>query len=145
MGRNNISQTDTIIANYHSMINYLKSVGIRPAAPPAFPGSGENTGTTNNTYVHLLNARLKAEFPEYYVEIDGVDLLQNFINHHNPASAGDLEDLANGVTPRSLRYDWLHPSQSLSNSVTPEYALHVGAEVNAEFVYQFMKRKGWVL
>ncbi|MFM4159148.1 hypothetical protein AB8R75_06650 [Klebsiella quasipneumoniae subsp. similipneumoniae] len=145
MGRNNISQTDTIIANYHSTINYLKSIGIRPVVPSTFPGSGENTGTNNNTYVHLLNSKLKDEFPEYFVEIDGVDLLQNFMNHHNPASPGDLEDIANGVTPRSLRYDWLHPSQSLSNSLTPEYALYVGAEVNAEFVYQFMKRKGWVL
>ena len=145
MGRNNISQTDVVVSNYHSAIKSLKNVGIRPVVIPQFPGSGESTGTNNNTYVHLLNARLKVELPEYYVEIDGVDLLQNFINHHNPTSAGDLEDIANGVTPRSLRYDWLHPSQSLSNSVTPEYAIYVGAEVNAEFVYQFMKRKGWVL
>ncbi|HHQ5724677.1 TPA: hypothetical protein ACSRGI_005619, partial [Klebsiella variicola subsp. variicola] len=73
------------------------------------------------------------------------DLLQNFMNHYNPTSPGDVEDINNGVTPRSLRYDNLHPSQSISGSVTPEYALYAGADVNAEFVYNFMKLKGWVL
>lgn len=145
MGRNNISQTDIILSNYRSMVKYLKPVGKRFVILPAFPGSGENTGTTNNNNVKYLNAALKAEFPEFYCQINGVDLLQNFMNHYNPAYAGDVEDIANGVTPRSLRYDWLHPSQSISNSLAPESAIAAGADVNAEFVYQFMKNKGWVL
>lgn len=38
--------------------------------------------------------------------------------------------------PRSLRYDDLHPSQVLQ-----ENALHIGADVNAEFIYQYLTKK----
>jgi len=147
LGRNNISQLDTIISNAIGMVEYLKNIGKRVVILPDFPGSGENTGTSASMQVANLNAALKARFPEYYCEIDGVDLLQNFINHHNPDFAGDVEDVTSGVTPRSLRYDWLHPSQGLSGngkSLSPENALYVGADVNAQFVYEFIKRKGWL-
>lgn len=142
--RNNITQDEQVIADSIAIASSLKNIGKRFIYLPDFPGAGENNGTANNLACKRLNATMKRLFPESYCEIDGVDLLQNFMNHHNPNSPGDLEDIANGVTPRSLRYDWLHPSQSLSNSLTPDYALYVGAEVNAEFVCQFMKRKGWV-
>lgn len=143
-GRNNISETNLIIENVRAMVKYLKSIGKRVIILPDFPGAGDVTGSTGGLAVKALNAALKAEFPEFYCEINGVDLLQNFINHHNPAYAGDLEDVANGVTPRTLRYDFLHPSQSIAGSVAPDYALYVGAEVNAEFVFQFIKSKGWL-
>ncbi|HCB0114783.1 TPA: hypothetical protein MYL73_005402, partial [Klebsiella pneumoniae] len=51
----------------------------------------------------------------------------------------DVEDIANGITPTSLRQDTLHPSQSLRPN-----ALFIGTEVNAIFVHQFMVSKGWL-
>lgn len=144
-GRNNISETERILSDAKGAVSFLKTVGKRFVILPEFPGGSEVTGTTNNTYVHTINNLYKQAFPENYCEIDGVDLLQNFMNHYNPAAPGDVEDINNGVTPRSLRYDTLHPSQSTAGSVTPEYALYAGADVNAEFVYNFMKLKGWVL
>ncbi|EMF0762625.1 hypothetical protein V2E84_002549 [Klebsiella variicola] len=145
LGRNNISEIDLIISNALAMVSWLKSVGKRFVILPDFPGGTEPTGSTNNNYVRILNNLYKQNFPDNYCQINGVDLLQNFMNHYNPTSPGDVEDINNGVTPRSLRYDNLHPSQSISGSVTPEYALYAGADVNAEFVYNFMKLKGWVL
>nr|DAH56195.1 MAG TPA: tail spike [Caudoviricetes sp.] len=144
-GRNNISEVDRVISNVQSMVDYLKPLGKRFVILPEFPSGTEPTGSTNNNYVKAVNGLYKARFPENYCEIDGVDLLANFMNHHNPAFAGDVEDVANGVTPRSLRYDSLHPSQSIAGSTSPENALYIGADVNAEFVYNFMKLKGWVL
>lgn len=144
-GRNNISEVDRILSNVQSMVDYLKPLGKRFVILPEFPGSSEPTGSTNNNYVKAVNSLYKERFPDNYCEINGVDLLANFMNHHNPAFAGDVEDVANGVTPRSLRYDYLHPSQSIAGSNSPENALYIGADVNAEFVYNFMKLKGWVL
>lgn len=144
-GRNNISEIDLIISNTLAMASWLKSIGKRFVILPEFPAGTEPTGSTNNNYVRILNNLYKQNFPDNYCQINGVDLLQNFMNQYNPTSPGDIEDINNGVTPRSLRYDNLHPSQSISGSVTPEYALYAGADVNAEFVYNFMKLKGWVL
>lgn len=144
-GRNNISEVDRILSNVQSMVDYLKPLGKRFVILPEFPSGSEPTGSTNNNYVKTVNSLYKERFPDNYCEINGVDLLDNFMNHHNPAFAGDVEDVTNGVTPRSLRYDSLHPSQSIAGSISPENALYIGADVNAEFVYNFMKLKGWVL
>ena len=67
-----------------------------------------------------------------------MDLLQNFKNHKNPAYPADVTDVSNGITPRSLRADNVHPSETLQTN-----ALYVGAQVNAEFIAAFIKSKGW--
>ncbi|HDK6061116.1 TPA: hypothetical protein M4Y67_002269 [Klebsiella pneumoniae] len=150
-GRNNISQTDTIMTNVHQAIARLTPMGIRLLFCSQFPAHDEPTGTSNNAAVLRLNQRLLDEVPEFYTHIDGVDMLQNFKNHHNPNFADDVADVASGLTPRTLRYDGLHPAQRVvagvtgnGNSLSPENALWVGADVNARFVYDVMKLKGWI-
>lgn len=105
---------------------------------PEFPYDTETTGTTAATNLAALNANLKTQFPNNYCEIGGIDLLQNFKNHQNTAYDNDVADVSNGITPRSLRSDNIHPSEDLQPN-----ALHVGAQVNAEFIAQFIKLKGW--
>ncbi|EGM1787267.1 hypothetical protein ILY44_000199 [Salmonella enterica subsp. enterica] len=105
---------------------------------PEFPYDTETTGTTGAINLNTLNSNMQAAFPDNYCQIDGVDLLQNFKSKYNPAYAGDVTDIANGITPRSLRSDNLHPSETLQAN-----ALYVGASVNASFIAQFIKRKGW--
>lgn len=144
LGRNNISELDLIMYDAIQMVEFLKSRGKRFVILPEFPGSSEPTGSAGNNNVLAINAMYKSRYPENYCEIDGVDLLQNFKNNHNPAYPDDVTDIANGVTPRSLRYDHLHPSQSKASSLAPDYALDAGANVNAIFVYNFMKLRGWV-
>lgn len=105
---------------------------------PEFPYETETTGTAGATTVSTYNSQLKAAYPNNYCEISGVDLLQNFKNNANPNYAADVTDVSNGVTPRSLRYDSLHPSR-----YRQENALRSGVQVNSEFVARFIKSKGW--
>lgn len=105
---------------------------------PEFPYATETTGTAGATTVSTYNAQLKAAYPNNYCQIGGVDLLDNFKNNYNPDYAQDVTDIANGVTPSSLRYDTLHPSRYRQAN-----ALRSGVQVNAEFVARFIKSKGW--
>lgn len=105
---------------------------------PEFPYETETTGTPGATTVNSYNAQLKATYPNNYCEISGVDMLQNFKNNANPNYPSDVSDVSNGVTPRSLRYDSLHPSR-----YRQENALRSGVQVNSEFVARFIKSKGW--
>ncbi|VTM70373.1 Uncharacterised protein [Raoultella planticola] len=138
-GRNNTTLWTEVLRNIQNIVDYLKPYGKRFVICPQFTQASEIRGTDGYQRVHTINAALKSAFPENYVEIDGVDLMQNFKNHYNPAYAQDVTDIANDTTPTSLRTDALHPSQVLR----PD-ALYIGAEVNANFIYQFMKLKGWV-
>ncbi|MEH8990254.1 hypothetical protein RAG39_02795 [Klebsiella quasipneumoniae subsp. quasipneumoniae] len=147
IGRNNLSQTDLIMENLISMVEYVKNIGQKIVILAEFNSSGEPTGSTGFNQMTELNRRYKEKYPEFYCEINGVDILQNFINNANPDSADDMSDVAAGLTPRSLRYDNLHPSQQISGnggSLTPDFALDYGANVNANFVYQFLMNKGWL-
>lgn len=147
IGRNNLSQTDLIMENLVSMVEYVKNIGQKIVILAEFNSSGEPTGSTGFNQMAELNRRYKEAYPEFYCEINGVDILQNFINNANPDSPDDMSDVAAGLTPRSLRYDNLHPSQQISGnggSLTPELALDYGANVNANFVYQFLMNKGWL-
>ncbi|MGV0085916.1 hypothetical protein EEAAV_18915 [Rahnella aceris] len=138
-GRNNTTLWTEVLRNIKNIVNYLKPYGKRFVVCPQFTQSTETRGTDGYQRIHTINAALKEEFPNNYVEIDGVDLMQNFKNHYNPAYAQDVTDIANDTTPTSLRTDALHPSQVLQSN-----ALYIGAEVNANFIYQFMRLKGWV-
>lgn len=149
LARNNISDTDLIISNYKSIIDSLKTKVKRFIIMPEFPTALETTGTDGAAQVALINSTIKSLYPENYCEIDGVDALQNFINHYNPEYAGDVEDKNNGIQPRTLRYDNLHPSQSKTvgaNGASPyaEFALVIGAEVNGIMIENFSTIRGWI-
>ncbi|AMY87457.1 right-handed parallel beta-helix repeat-containing protein [Salmonella enterica subsp. enterica serovar Anatum] len=124
-----VSELHTMVANMHTQ---------RFVICPEFPYDTETTGTTGATNLAALNNNLKSAFPDNYCQISGVDLLQNFKSKYNPSYAGDVTDIANGITPRSLRADDLHPSETLQPN-----GLYVGAKVNADFIAQFIKSKGW--
>lgn len=112
-----------------------------------FNSSSEPTGSTGFNKMTELNHRYQDKYPDFYCAIGNVDIRQNFINNANPASSGDMEDVAAGLTPRSLRYDPLHPSQQINGnggSLTPELALDYGANVNAIFTRDVLNNKGWL-
>lgn len=147
IGRNNLSETDLIMQGLVSMVEYVKNIGQKIVILAEFNSSGEPTGSAGFNQMTELNSRYKEKYPDFYCEIDGVDVLQNFINNANPDSPDDMSDVASGLTPRSLRYDNLHPSQQITGtggSLTPEFALDYGANVNANFVKQFLINKGWL-
>ena len=138
IGRNSVNPV-TVMPNLRKMISFLKTKTKKVVICPEFTSVTETTGTSNWNNVRDLNAAYKAEFPEFYCEIDGVDLLQNFINHANPDNPADVASVSSGTVPPSLTSDGLHPSKTLESG-----ALHIGSDVNAEFVYQFLLMKGWI-
>ncbi|HIE8893504.1 TPA: hypothetical protein ACXP4G_002921 [Klebsiella pneumoniae] len=147
IGRNNLSETDLIMQTLDSMVEYVKPIGEKIAILAEFNSSGEPTGSTGYNQMMELNNRYQDKYPDFYCAINGVDVRQNFINNANPDSPDDMSDVAAGLTPRSLRYDNLHPSQQITGnggSLTPEFALDYGANVNANFVKQFLINKGWL-
>ena len=141
IGRNNSAGIAQVISDLKAMVEKVKASSKYPriVVLADFMDAGQTNGTAGRAQIFSLNAAYKRAYPEYYCEIDGVDILQNFINHANPNYADDVTDVAAGTTPRSLRYDDLHPSQVLQ-----ENALHIGADVNAEFIVQFLTKKGWL-
>lgn len=144
IGRNNLSEKDLIISNLKSMVEYVKNIGQKIVILSEFNSATEPTGSAGYLQMQAINSAYKELYPDFYCEIGGVDVRQNFINYANPASANDMADVAAGLTPRSLRYDNLHPSQTIATSLDPAYALDAGANVNANFVYQFILSKGWL-
>ncbi len=147
IGRNNLSETDLIMQNLVSMVEYVKPIGEKIVILAEFNSSSEPTGSTGYNQMMELNGRYQDKYPDLYCGINGVDVRQNFINNANPNSPDDMSDVAAGLTPRSLRYDNLHPSQQITGnggSLTPEFALDYGANVNANFVKQFLINKGWL-
>lgn len=140
IGRNSLPNQRQIMADLQAVISKIERATENPkiVLMPEFPTSAETRGTPGWAQVNSVNRAYKKLYPEYYCEIDGTDALQNFKNHLNPALAGDLKDVENDITPRSLRDDDLHPSTSLRDG-----ALYIGAHVNAEFIYRFLKMKGW--
>ncbi|HIH9557469.1 TPA: hypothetical protein ACYVAV_002599 [Klebsiella pneumoniae] len=139
IGRNNASSIMQILSDMKAITDRLARQNRRFVVLPEFPMASEVIGTNGQAQVMYLNSELKRLYPGNYCEINGVDLLQNFKNHYNPDYPQDVEDIANGITPTSLRQDTLHPSQSLRPN-----ALFIGTEVNAIFVHQFMVSKGWL-
>lgn len=139
IGRNNASSIMQILSDMKAITDKLARQNRRFVVLPEFPIASEVIGTTGQAQVMYLNSELKRLYPGNYCEINGVDLLLNFKNHYNPDYPQDVEDIANGITPTSLRQDTLHPSQSLRPN-----ALFIGTEVNAIFVHQFMVSKGWL-
>ena len=79
-GRNNTTSVSEVVNNVKSIVSYLKPLGALPCICPQFTRGDETRGSAGYQRIHAINAGLKAAFPEYYCEIDGVDLLQNFKN-----------------------------------------------------------------
>ncbi|XFS19405.1 hypothetical protein AAHU28_08000 [Klebsiella pneumoniae] len=139
LGRNNATKQGQILSDARAIIAHLTAHHKRFVILPEFQMSSETKSTYGNGNILWLNRELKKLAPDNYCEIDGVDLLANFNAHYNPAYAQDVAAIANGITPTSLRQDSLHPSQKLQAN-----ALYIGADVNAQFVYQFLLKKGWL-
>ena len=139
LGRNNATQYGQVLSDAKAIIEHLTAHNKRFVLLPEFQMASEVKGTYGNGGILYLNSEYKKLAPDNYCEIDGVDLLANFNAHYNPAYAPDVTDIDNGITPRSLRQDSLHPSQTLQVN-----ALYIGADVNAQFVYQFLIKKGWL-
>ncbi|HCD3122762.1 TPA: hypothetical protein NBM68_005070, partial [Klebsiella pneumoniae] len=71
-GRNNTTSASEVVNNVKNIVSYLKPVGALPCICPQFTRGDETRGSAGYQRIHAINAGLKAAFPEYYCEIDGV-------------------------------------------------------------------------
>nr|HCF8281833.1 hypothetical protein [Klebsiella variicola subsp. variicola] len=73
-GRNNTTSVSEVVNNVINTVNYLKPIGKLPCICPQFTRADETRGSAGYQRIHAINAGLKAALPEFYCEIDGVDL-----------------------------------------------------------------------
>ncbi|PRD14059.1 hypothetical protein CQW29_18840, partial [Pantoea coffeiphila] len=132
IGRNNISNLAQIQYDLVAIVERMRSQHKRFVLCPEFTQTTETTGTTGYNNVYAVNAMYKSLYPENYCQIDGVDLLQNFRSHYNPALPDDVTAYNAGTVPPSLLNtgDTLHPNNA-------------GIAINAAFINQFLIKKGW--
>lgn len=110
-GRNSFKEVAPalIVASIRSMIDYLTPRVKRVVVMSIPPWVGEEFGTANRAKLDACNAAIQAAFPEFWLDISA------WLRTEQAATAAgitfvsdDLTDIANGLTPRSLRSDSGH-------------------------------------
>ncbi|QQR40382.1 SGNH/GDSL hydrolase family protein [Devosia rhizoryzae] len=100
VGRNNIADPDTVEADIAAMVQSLGHS--RYLVGSILNGEGEAMGSDEFDMIASLNADLAAQYGTRFV-----DLRAALMAAHDD-SAGDLQDVATGVPPRSLRSNAIH-------------------------------------
>ncbi|NKN34892.1 hypothetical protein HFC70_00830 [Agrobacterium sp. a22-2] len=103
-GRNDYIASATVKANIAAMIASLGHTRFLVAS--VLNASGEGTGSSALDTITALNADLAGLYGRRFV-----DLRAALLANHN-GSSGDLEDIAAGIPPRSLRSDNIHLSDA---------------------------------
>ncbi|PZE34024.1 hypothetical protein DEJ21_14335 [Curtobacterium sp. MCSS17_006] len=111
-GRNNLTDDPaTIVQQFREMLAWNRrnpNDHIILTIPAA---NGENAGTTNRTNIDAINAALRAAFPRNVVDWAAFLASQAALDLAGLTASGtDASDIANGITPQSLRNsgDLLH-------------------------------------
>lgn len=104
VGRNNINQQATIMADLAAMVAALASVGNTNFLILSVT-NGENEGNPSAAYTFItnINAAIAAAYPANYVNIRSY-----LVSQFNPAIPQDVIDHAADTTPYSLRRDDIH-------------------------------------
>jgi hypothetical protein len=124
MGRNNIGSPAQVAADVQASITQIKTLTKRFAVLTVCNDAADIVGTAAYNNIATINANLAALYPDNVVDIRGYLLTKG------NGSGQDNTDVANGVTPTSLRADSLHLN-STGNA-------HV-----ADLVYAFFFARGW--
>lgn len=121
-----------IVASINSMVHYLTPRVKRVIVMSIPPWVGEELGTSMRSKLDACNQAIQAAFPEYWLDISA------WLRTVDAATASgitfttdDMTDIANGLTPRSLRSDAGHPNA----------AGHVAI---GKRVYQESQIRGWM-
>ncbi|HHS9559265.1 TPA: hypothetical protein ACTXCD_004964, partial [Klebsiella quasipneumoniae subsp. similipneumoniae] len=87
IGRNNYADLNQVVHDLVGMVELIEKNTLHPriVIMPEFPAQAEVAGSAAHTAIMALNAKYKSLYPEYYCEVDGIDALENFRRHYNPA------------------------------------------------------------
>lgn len=133
-GRNGYSLRDParLVADIRGMLDYLSPSVTRAIVMEIPPWVGEETGTANRTTLDAVNTALAAAFPAHWLPIS------TWLRTPAAATAAgitftadDNTDIANGLTPRSLRADAGHLNTAGNTAV-------------AARIYQEAQERGWL-
>lgn len=110
-GRNNYSDTATVLADVSSMVSALASVGNNKflvlSVLNGSYGGYEAPGGLGYQQITNLNAQLSAAYGSKYVEVR-----EYLVSLYNPANPTDVADHAADRPPTSLRSDAIHLNSS---------------------------------
>jgi hypothetical protein len=128
MGRNNLDNIEQIKADIRAMVAVQKTVEKRyliitpPLGGNPTPGTstGEGIGTATYNNCVALEDWATAEYGDRVIKI------REWLMQFNDGSADDLDDVAKGVVPRSLRLDIIH-NTTISNG---HIARRIAYEIN---------------
>lgn len=136
IGRNNFnsktsiidlqSSVDTIIDKIESAISIFTPLNKRflIGGVLSLDSVDEYVGTNNYNYKRILADYLNAKYPKSFVDLDLI------LRASGTGSGQDAIDVANGITPSSLRADTVHPNNS-------------GYAIIANAFYQRILLNGW--
>ncbi len=128
MGRNNLDNIEQIKADIRAMVGVQKTVEKRyliitpPLGGNPTPGTstGEGVGTATYNNCVALEDWATTEYGDRVIKI------REWLMQFNDGSADDLDDVAKGVVPRSLRLDIIH-NTTISNG---HIARRIAYEIN---------------
>lgn len=125
MGANNIAETQTVKDHIVATFNHFKALAKRVLVMTVLPNESYLPATAAGISLANVNAWILAEFPD-----NSADALGYLKSKYNPALPQDVTDVANNITPTSLRVDAIH----LTNA---------GSQHIADLVYAFFNARGW--
>lgn len=134
-GRNNF-KTDApsvIVGNLQAMAGALRAYSKRYVVLSIPPDASETTGSGVRSQLDAANSALASAFPNSWLDIAAyLRSAQAFTDAGISQTTQDTTDIANGVTPTSLRSDSVHLND-------------IGYRLVAAQVKNFLTSKGWLL
>lgn len=122
-GQNNQVYPD-VVDDIQAMIDAISTVNKRFVVLSTIPRDYQITGTAGNLAVQSIRSWLSTNYPDNYFDVYA------YLQSLATADPGDIEDVANGVVPRSLRSDSIHLNSATSTLVGTQVA-------------NFITAKGW--
>jgi hypothetical protein len=127
VGGNNYDEVDTVVSDVRSIIQWLKPANPHFVVLSLIKGnfSYEYPGNPGAQHVDQINASLKAEHPDNFV-----DIATPLVNAYDPSQPQDVIDHNNKVVPTSLRADLVHLNDK-------------GYGIVAEQVRAYLQARNW--
>jgi len=125
LGANNIASTQQVMDDIRAAIAHIKTFAKRFIVMTVLPNDSYLPATASGISLAAVNAWILAEYPN-----NSVDALGYLQSKYNPDIPQDVTDVANNITPSSLRVDAIHLTSA-------------GYQHIADLVYAALIAKGW--
>lgn len=132
VGRNNINDTpESIVNQVRAMVSYLPHDKYLVLSMPPKETEIANPATADRVKVDNINAALKNAFAPNWLDWSGYLISSRTLDEVGiTPTTTDLQNIANGVTPLSLRSDYLHFNDK-------------GYEAATKLLDRVFEAKGW--